>query len=61
MSKPVLWEANIDGWEDIAVESYQFVTEQGKERLEEEINESEAILSWAKYSKRDLLFGNIQK
>lgn len=42
-----MWEANIDGWEEIAVESYQFVIEQAKERLEELINESQTIFSWA--------------
>jgi hypothetical protein len=47
MSRSVLWEANIDGWENISVESYQFVIEQAKERLEEEINETQAIVSWA--------------
>jgi hypothetical protein len=45
MSKSVLWEANIDGWQDIAVESYQFVIEQAKERLEELMQESNIILS----------------
>lgn len=46
-SRSVLWEAHIDGWEEISVESYQFVIEQAKERLEEEINESRSLGSKA--------------
>jgi hypothetical protein len=43
MSTELLWAAESNTWIKVSVESYQFVLEQAKERLEEAINESRAI------------------
>ena len=43
MSKFAYWNSGIDGWQEISVESFQFVIEQAKERLEEEINEARTL------------------
>lgn len=45
MSAEISWKPNILDWKNISVESYQFVLEQAKERLDEMINESRVITS----------------
>ena len=40
-----MWTSDVMDWRNISVESYQFVIEQAKERLEEVINESHVITS----------------
>lgn len=45
MQKDLLWKADVDDWEIVSVESYQFIIEQAKERLDEVISESNAITS----------------
>jgi len=43
MDDQLMWQSDIVDWEKISVESYKFVIEQAKERLDEVIEESQAI------------------
>lgn len=45
MSWELSWKHDATYWKNISVESYQFVIEQAKERLDEMINESRVITS----------------
>lgn len=45
MSGELLWKYHAADWKNISVESYQFIIEQAKERLDEMINESRVITS----------------
>jgi hypothetical protein len=43
MSRELLWTPDVVDWQNVSVESYQFVIEQAKERLDEVINESRLV------------------
>jgi hypothetical protein len=43
MENELLWESDIEEWQTISVDTYKFVIEQAKERLNEVIHESETI------------------
>jgi hypothetical protein len=43
MNEPLLWESDVVDWEKISVESYKFVIDQAKQRLNEVIEESQVI------------------
>lgn len=45
MSRELLWTPDVEDWKNVSVESYLFVLEQAKERLDEVINESRLITS----------------
>jgi hypothetical protein len=43
MENMLIWESDVMDWEKISVDSYRFVIDQAKERLNEVIEESHAI------------------
>lgn len=45
MTKDLLWEPDVRDWASLSVDSYQFIIDQGKERLEEVLTESNVIVS----------------
>lgn len=47
MSRELQWSGDVADWKDVSVESYQFVLEQAKERLEEVISEAQNFKSLA--------------
>lgn len=43
MGNRLIWEADVKDWEKVSIDSYKFIIEQAKERLNEVIEESQAI------------------
>jgi|RhiMetdeSRZDD1v2_1073273.scaffolds.fasta_scaffold13958_5 hypothetical protein len=43
MSEGLIWKSNVTEWDKVSVESYRFIIEQAKERLNEVIEESHTI------------------
>lgn len=43
MNEGLLWKSNVTEWDRVSLESYRFVIEQAKERLNEVIEESHTI------------------
>jgi len=43
MNEPLLWKADVSEWEKISIDTYKFVIDQAKERLNEIVEESQAI------------------
>jgi len=46
MSSGLLWKSNVSDWDKVSIESYKFIIEQAKERLNEAIEESQIITKW---------------
>lgn len=43
MNEPILWESDVADWEKVSIDTYKYVIDQAKERLNEMLEESQAI------------------